>query len=284
MSPEELREKILENHWLQGSVVAYSKLAAKQQELNIPPLLTAKDDKEYLVIVVNMSCDVVFGNSTELPDIECQLCEVNPRAKNSNHKLVDPRHMVLEHQGKKLDIFMRGRILVDRTLFAEMVPDSQLDQKKLDSLIRWKVSQYNRLALPESLIHRIGHVLRGKSFLKWVKEHAHILEGIFIELSSLAELSQDQDYELGILVVVESNKLTDGINIVDLTISLDEILLMPLTLCKGIIVLNYDYDKQDLDNVISSNEFTYDMLKRFRRYPLDHFSLDPELNTAPISI
>lgn len=278
-----LRQSILDNGWRQGSLIRCDRLisAANEMGIEIPDV---PDRPDAYLILVSTSCDVVYGDKGQLPCVEAQLCFVNPKAKNTNAKVTDPRKMVLSHEDQKLDIHMKGATALDRELLSDIQPDSILDEAAVNSLIRWKVAHYNRLALPETLVERIGSKLRDKEFLKWVKRNSDYLEGIFLEVRPLIELDRESSYELGVICVVDFSKMGNEKNIPTLTTEFDELLVSPLSETLGINLLNESYPDEGLDSVLGSNDFTYDLLKRFRRYPLDHFSLDPELNDAPISV
>lgn len=282
-NPDNSRQVLLDLEWRQGSVVSCQELqaAANRHGISIPELPSCTDT---YIVIISMSCDVVYGNFEVLPNVEAQVCRLNPKAKNSNAKIIDPRKMMLLHDGGKYDVSMNGAIAFDRTLLLHTKPISKLSNDTLNSLLRWKVAQYNRLALPESLVNRIGGVLRDSNFQKWVKEYAQYFEGIFIELNNFEELQESEAYEIGIICVVNAAKLNEEVNIFDISIKFEELIIQPMSKVEKVTLLNDNYEQEGLDAVISSNEFTYDLLKRFRRYPLDHFSLDPEQNDAPVSI
>lgn len=282
-NPTDSRQTLLELEWRQGSIISCQQLLAAANEHGIP-IPELPDNPVAHIIIISMSCDVVYGDFEVLPNVEAQVCFLNPKAKNSNAKIIDPRKMVLLHDESKFDVSMNGAVSFNRAVLLHTRPTSKLLLDSLNSLLRWKVAQYNRLALPEELVNRIGNVLRDKKFQKWVKQYAHYFEGIFIELNSFEELKENETYALGIICVVNAAKLNDEVNIIELSSQFEELIIQPISEVEKVMLLNDTYDQEGLDAVISSNEFTYDMLKRFRRYPLDHFSLDPEQNDAPVSI
>ncbi|PSW72177.1 hypothetical protein C9J41_17830 [Photobacterium sp. GB-50] len=282
-APDLLRQKLLDNGWLQGSVIDFTSLfdAAKEHGLEngFPPNGTTDKYENAQVIIISMSCDVVFGNiDNELPKIECYICPVNKKLKPNNAKISDPRKMVLIHNNQKLDVRMKNHLFIDRQLLSHLKPSSQLAQNELNSLIRWKVALYNRLGLPESLVARITDVTRRKDFLKWMDDNSDKIEGLFLELPDCSELPITEKYKIGAICLLDSSKI-DNNDISELDEQFHELFLSYLDNIDSIELLNTtEYGNQYIDNVISTDEFTYDMLKRFRRYPLDHLSLNPAQN------
>ncbi|EPA8653977.1 hypothetical protein ACQ7RL_003467 [Photobacterium damselae] len=283
--PDLLRQKLLDNGWLQGSVIDFTSLfdAAKEHGLEngFPPNGTV--DTNAQVIIMSMSCDVVFGNKdNELPKIECYICPVNKKLKPNNAKISDPRKMVLIHNKQKLDVRMKNHLFIDRQLLLHLKPSSQLAQNELNSLIRWKVALYNRLGLPENLVERIGDALRDKDFLHWMTQNSDKIEGLFIELPNNSELPHDEKYQIGVICLLDNSKVSNN-DVSEFDEQFYECLLSNLEAIDSIELLNStEYADQGIDNVIPTNDFTYDMLKRFRRYPLDHLSLNPDQNDALI--
>lgn len=275
MDSSEIRSTLLSNGWRQGSVIETSVISAQAQKtgLVLPEIFDADD---FICIVLNSSCDVVFGKLDELPQVQVVLAKRG--SKKTNNKVSDPRKMVLFHSNDKYDVQMQWIFSIDRKLFLEMTPNSTLVANQLNALIRWKVALYNRLTLPESLVCRIGHVLREKPLLAWLKEKSHCLEGVFFEISTLEELSTSETYQVGVICIVNASETTEENNLLSLGQSFSELMVMPLGEIPGIDLLNEGYAEEGIDDVMISGDFTYDMLKRFRRYPFDHFSLDPAHN------
>lgn len=280
--PDLLRQKLLDNGWLQGSVIDFTSLfdAAKMHGLEngFPSNETVENDAK--VVIINMSCDVVFGKCDELPQVECYICPINNKLNKNNAKISDPRKMVLIHNQKKLDVRMKNHLFIDRRLLSHLKPSSQLAQNELNSLIRWKVSLYNRLGLPESLVERIGDVLRDRDFLRWMTQNSDKIEGLFIELHNDTELPNDEKYKIGVICLLDNSKVSNN-DMSEFDEQFYKYLLSNLEVIDSIELLNStEYANQGIDNVIPTNDFTYDMLKRFRRYPLDHLSLNPDQNDA----
>ncbi|CAG9416470.1 hypothetical protein [Providencia alcalifaciens] len=278
---EKLRSKILNNNWLQGSVIdcyTLKEAAAKITDSNIDDFILGIEEREqYCVVVISMSCDVVYGNCDALPNVECYISPVkNGTARNEN--IADPRRMVLNHNGKKLELDMAKKISIDRRILAIVGPDSQLAGNAINSIIRWTVSQYNRLGLPESLVRRIGNILRDKDFCRWLSENSNVIEGIFIELPTLKELDDEEVYEIGFVCLADCSG-QEAIELDELEKEFYDVFLTKLDKIETIKLLNHtDYSDQDISAVIATDDFTYDMLKRFRRYHLDHYSLDSGKN------
>ena len=277
MDSNDIRNTLFSNGWRQGSVIESSVITKKANDLklDIPELFNNAD---FLCIVLNSSCDVIFDSFDELPQVQVVLAKKG--TKKTNSKVSDPRKMVLYHDDHKYEVKMQWIFPVDRKLLLELKPISILEKNQLNALIRWKVALYNRLTLPESLVNRIGLVLRNNSFLKWLKEKSHCLEGLFFEISTLEELDSSEAYRIGVLCIVDAAKMTAGDNLLSLGQSFSEFMIEPLGQASGVDLLNDNYEEEGIDDVMISGDFTYDMLKRFRRYPLDHFSLDPDQNDS----
>ncbi|HEK0450284.1 hypothetical protein [Proteus terrae] len=277
---DDLRSSILSNGWRQGSVIDYHTLKESAEKFgsNIDSsILDVEEKGEYCVIVISMSCDVVYGDCNALPTVECYISHVKNGTAN-NEKIANPRKMVLNHNERKLELDMAKKIFIDRRILSTVSPDSQLEDSAINSVIRWTVAQYNRLGLPESLVCRIGGVLRDRDFFRWLSKNANIIEGIFIELSTLKELNDKEIYEIGFVCLVDFAE-QEVIELDKLEEEFNNVFLTKLSGIKTIKLLNNtDYNKQYISAVMTTEDFTYDMLKRFRRYPLDHFSLDSDKN------
>lgn len=120
--------------------------------------------------------------------------------------------------------------------------------------------------------------VKDRDFFRWLSKNANIIEGIFIELSTLKELNDKEIYEIGFVCLVDFAE-QEVIELDELEEEFNDVFLTKLSGIKTIKLLNNtDYNRQYISAVMTTEDFTYDMLKRFRRYPLDHFSLDSDKN------
>lgn len=290
MTKDEKRQSIYKNGWRQGSIISLKTLKEHIERNNIDSAISLPDpnkvkktDSAY-VVVINMSCDVVFGKEDQLPQIKCLLCW--PKSNTlSNSALPDPRQFVLNHCGKTLSFRMKDRLFVHIDSFCHVKPDYQLSDEEVNALVRWKVAQFNRLGLPEALASRIGDALQSEKFMGWINKTSSKLEGIFLEIKPMAELPENIPYKVGVIAVADSSK-TNQTDIFDIAQEIEMTLLEPLREKDGIELLNdsKQYEEEGIEPALSSSEFSYDMLKRFRRFYLDHYSLDPDSNSAPIAV
>lgn len=288
MTNEEVRQSIDESGWRQGSIISYSKLKEHIDEQELDKAITLpnpdkikKPGRAY-VVVINMSCDVVYGAVDQLPQVKCLLCW--PKSSEaSNSDLQDPRQFVLQLDGQTLTFRMKDRLFVHKHALCHIKPDAQLTDEQVNSLVRWKVAQFNRLGLPEALAARIGHILDAPTFIDWVTETAPKLEGIFLEIKPMSELSHDVPYKVGVIAVANSSTSNQA-DVFDMAETIETALLEPLRAVSNIQLLNdsEQYEEEGQEAAVSSSIFSYDMLKRFRRFYLDHHSLDPDSNSAPV--
>lgn len=281
----EMRKEILNNGWRQGSLIKFNTIKAysNEEKLCLLPAHDEFDEPESVYLVaINMSCDVIFGDTKSLPEVKFLVCHQKNGGTKRNDKIQDPRKMVLEHDGNVLSFEMKDRAFIHKSVLANIKPDGYLSEDQVKSLVRWKVAQFNRLGLPEDLVELIGSSLRNRNFLKWVKSIASKAEGVFLEVRAIVENKNVKKYELGVLVVADSGRAKlEDINLMEE--KLQDLLLEGLRNIQEINLLNdSEYPEQGLDSVISSSDFTYDMLKRFRRYYLDEYSLDPGASNSPI--
>ncbi|WP_394245362.1 hypothetical protein [Vibrio astriarenae] len=288
MTNEEVRQAIDGNSWRQGSIISYSKLQEHIDAQKLDKVITLpnpdkiKKPGRAFVVVINMSCDVVYGAVDQLPQIKCLLCWPK-NGETSNSDLQDPRQFVLQSEGQTLTFRMKDRLFVHKHALCNIKPDAQLTDEQVNSLVRWKVAQFNRLGLPEALATRIGDILNAPTFLDWVTETAPKLEGIFLEIKPMSELTDDIPYEIGVIAVANSSTSNQS-DVFDIAETIDTALLEPLRNVSNIQLLNdsEQYEHEGQEAAMSSSEFSYDMLKRFRRFYLDHHSLDPDSNSAPV--
>ncbi|CAK2226438.1 conserved hypothetical protein [Vibrio crassostreae] len=288
MTNEEVRQAIDGSGWRQGSIISYSKLKEHIDEQELDNVITLPNPEKIkkpgsaFVVVINMSCDVVYGAVDQLPQIKCLLCWPK-NGETSNSDLQDPRQFALQSEGQTLIFRMKDRLFVHKHALCNIKPDAQLTDEQVNSLVRWKVAQFNRLGLPEALATRIGDILNAPTFLDWVTEAAPKLEGIFLEIKPMSELKDDIPYEIGVIAVANSSTSNQS-DVFDIAETIDTTLLEPLRNVSNIQLLNdsEQYEHEGQEAAVSSSEFSYDMLKRFRRFYLDHHSLDPESNSAPV--
>lgn len=288
MTNEEVRQSIDENGWRQGSIISFTNLKKHideqglEQAISLPNPGKIKKPGSAQVVVINMSCDVVYGAIDQLPQVKCLLCW--PKSGDlSNSELQDPRQFVLQQEGQPLVFRMKDRLFVHKNALCHAKPDAQLSDEEVNSLIRWKVAQFNRLGLPEALAERIGDILNSGNFIDWIAKSAPKLEGVFLEIKPMTEIPDEEPYKVGVIAVANSSK-TNQNDIFDIADEIEASLLDPLRAIGNIELLNdsEQYEKEGLEPAVSSSEFSYDMLKRFRRFYLDHYSLDPESNSAPV--
>lgn len=288
MTKDEVRQSIDESGWRQGSIISFLKLKEHIDEqkldeaISLPNPGKIKKPGSAYVVVINMSCDVVYGAVDQLPQVKCLLCW--PKSgETSNSDLQDPRQFVLQSEGQTLTFRMKDRLFVHKHALCHIKPDAQLTDEQVNSLVRWKVAQFNRLGLPEALAARIGDILNAPTFIDWVTETAPKLEGIFLEIKPMSELKDDVPYEVGVIAVANSSKSNQA-DVIDIAEAIETALLEPLRAVSNIQLLNdsEQYEEEGQEAAVSSSLFSYDMLKRFRRFYLDHHSLDPDSNSAPV--
>ncbi|HFD4059224.1 TPA: hypothetical protein ACF3XS_002967 [Vibrio parahaemolyticus] len=286
-----MRETIYSNGWKQGSVIEFQAIKdLEAKEGFVSPLVSLPKDKvkkpgSALLVAINMSCDVVFGKPDQLPHVKFLLCQPNKGGK-VNSELGDPRQFVLDIGGESYLFRMKDRVFVPVELLQHLAPKDQLSEDSLNSLIRWKVAQFNRLGLPESLASRVMDIFNAPELDNWFGQNSQYLEGIFIEVNPRGEeLPETEKYQIGVVAVVKS-KEAKGTKLIDIQEDLDKLIIERLKGVNNLHVLNdtEEYQDQYIETAMSSSDFTYDMLKVFRRYYLDHYSLDPEDNTAPVGV
>lgn len=282
MTTEQVREKLLARGWRQGACIGVSTvlealqacgLSHKRTELE--ELSGSGESAGYLVAMIS-SCDVVYGDLEELPRVEFQLCKPKSiSGQNSKHS--NPRYMIIRLQDKKHVAHMRDSISLQKEMLLDLSPDFMLEAGAVNAMVRWKASLYNRLTLPETLVKRIAGCLRNRPFEAFLKRYHERLEGIFFEISSLEELGDD-DYDLGIMAILK-NMDTSPAETLEIREQLDSVLVAPIREVDGVNLLNdTEYEAQGLDLIMAKQDVTFDLLERFRKYHLDHFSLEPEFN------
>ncbi|MDN7129971.1 hypothetical protein J6I92_08810 [Pseudidiomarina sp. 1APR75-15] len=286
MSPTEVRCALYKLGWRQGAYIGGSDLlefvanCQRWSELaaTVRQALHGNEDTALLVAIVS-SCDVIYGNLSELPCVEFQICRETKKSA-ANKKYSDHRFMVLQVNGKTHRAHMKDSVLLPKELLLELPPDATLTLPEVNSIVKWKTSHYNRLALPESLVERLGDCLRGKPFKRFIEQYNEILEGIYFEVSTLEELAADVDYSMGVIAIVKDMEIRQA-QLIQIGEELEEALLSRIRHVDGVILLNdSEYEDEGLHVVMTKQEVTFDMLERFRKYYLDHFSLDPEHNDS----
>lgn len=283
MTQDAIRKRLLSQGWCQGACISLSvvlevlddRAEFVQTKLALEKLFV--DDTDAYLVAVMSSCDIVFEDLNNLPQTEFQLLR-QKKTKGTNKRHSDPRYMILTVNGVKHRACMPDTVMLPRCLLLDLKPNFILDNRDTNSLVRWKASHYNRLALPEALVGRIGSCLRSKAFNDFITANHEQLEGVYFEVSPLRELEDRESYDIGVIVIPKELGIPMEKQI-ELETELESAFLSPLRDIEGINLLNdSEYEAQQIDNVMVKQRVSFELLERFRKYHLDHYSLDPEFN------
>lgn len=191
-------------------------------------------------VVVSQDCDLVHDDYDDEPVVEVLLAKRIADSEKRSELLAgkNPRHLQLRMSDENGKFFAEARPfdrwMVPRHHFEQYGPDAvvSLDRDSLERIPDWLAKRYNRPALPDAFNDRTS-TARSK-FLKLLQKKHKYVTGIFVELSTYEELS-DEPYVIGIHVVAQRALWQDEA-------ALEEVGLMTTRLealfceCKGISV------------------------------------------------
>jgi hypothetical protein len=200
---------IQELGWRQGSVLE----AATVQQLPEPfvPPLAAGD----FVLVISQSCDVVHPSYELEPTVEMLAVRAIPdTAKDGNLFFAkNPRKLQFQHDGfngaQLYEISIHERVRTPRPLLEAAPPSASvtLDPDLVDLISRWVGKRYTRAAFPDTFNKRCSTA--AKDIRKALKQHGHLISGVFVRIDPLDEAQDDQPYSVILVLSMRPEVASD---------------------------------------------------------------------------
>lgn len=199
--------RAIEGHgWRQGAVLG-SALAARARACAPQGLSVAETD---WLIVTSHDCDVVNGKLEKEPVVEVLRAAIVQQKKPD--KLQEwgrnPREMQLEANngadGKVvLSVKVHERWSVPREWLEEEAPRQVLDDKPRRLIAEWLAKRYIRAAFPSAFDRRWRPKM--KDWTTLLEKHSQWVQGVYLRLSTLAELDEGQPYQIDLIVAVPAS-------------------------------------------------------------------------------
>jgi hypothetical protein len=225
-------EQIRANHWRQGCVLLPEQLP---EEVLASFSLPVGDGR--LLYVLTHDCDLVQADFTKEPYVELLLITPVSVADGNlthgkNSRLLDFNVGVSAYRASCHD-----RFRIDRQLLAKQAPSAvhPIDTALCDLITDWISKRYIRPAFPDAFNIRLNREAR--AIRKYLKKYGQMFERIYIICNpQLEELSDDEDYQLTVWLVLEDPEAGPGDvrTAQELVVQLEQI----LDGCRGIKVLD----------------------------------------------
>lgn len=199
--------------WMQGSVFSWEAIRELEK---FEPLL-AYPPKTLFVILDN-DCAVVNEDAAKEPFIEVVAATMINRGESPYKNRRNPRKLHLEVRAggeiQWLSIDMAHRHYLNHDCLREIAPDPKYtfdrDQKAI--LISWLAARYTRSTFPDEFNRRIGPAVssmrkffEGQDKAGSGADALRAILGIYFDLDSVDELSDEVNYGLSVLVLVAND-------------------------------------------------------------------------------
>jgi hypothetical protein len=194
----------IERHgWRQGAVLG-ANLSEKARKL--APRGMGFTESDWL-IVTSHDCDVVNGSLEKEPTVEVLRASVVQQQK-PDKQLVwgrNPREMQLavgDSAGGSVVLSMKvhERWSMPRELLASEAPHRVLDDKTRRLIAEWLAKRYIRAAFPTAFDARWRSKM--KDWTGLLEAQSQWVQGIYLRLSTQAELGNDTPYKVHLIVAV----------------------------------------------------------------------------------
>jgi hypothetical protein len=201
----------IERHgWRQGAVLG-ANLAAEARKLAPSGIVFAESD---WLIVTSHDCDVVNGRLEKEPTVEVLRASVVQQKKPDKQQVWgrNPREMqVAADDGVGgqvvLSVKVHERWSMPRELLASEAPHRVLDDKTRRLIAEWLAKRYIRAAFPTAFDARWRSKM--KDWTSLLEAQSQWVQGIYLRLSTQAELGDDKPYKVHLIVAVPAASTKD---------------------------------------------------------------------------
>lgn len=193
---KDLRERIKERGWKQGSIIAAS-------DLSIDP----NPFSHYLIL--SQTCDVLCHNLKSEPNVELLPLKILPKQKPDKNLFngFNPRRIQfqfnLNNKPTWVESGIKDLILLPRKelLDKSPCPDASILPQNLRDLCLWRAARYLRPAFPENFEEAFK--LIKEDFKELAEEHHLLIDSMLIHYEPSGELATGEKYELQILLLMK---------------------------------------------------------------------------------
>lgn len=215
-------------------------------------------------VVVTQDCDIVHEKTEEEPFVEFIIGNFSEDKSCKNGK--NPRKLHLENNGQILEFIIHNRFFVKKDSlskfdFLNVFLKLTVDNKKI--LKKWLGNRYTRAAFPDEFNNRLAKAKVSKLIEKGISSK---VSHIFFEVED-KELSDKENYQLNVMVVVDDSAGIEKDNIEDVYFEVfDKI--------EGI---------ESNIRVVSENEVTLNELHSYKRWDKDSISFSNQNQSLPVN-
>ncbi|MBK9386462.1 MAG: hypothetical protein IPN34_16745 [Planctomycetes bacterium] len=204
---------VIERHgWRQGAVLGAG-LVAKARILAPNGIVFAEND---WLIVTSHDCDIVNWNLEKEPTVELLRASVVPKEKPDKQQVWgrNPREMQLAaNDGAGGQVVLSAKVherwSMPRDLLASEAPHRFLDNKTRRLIAEWLAKRYIRAAFPTAFDARWRSKM--KDWIDLLEGQSQLIQGIYLRLSTQAELSYNEPYKTHLIVAAPAEATTDPV-------------------------------------------------------------------------
>lgn len=201
----------IERHgWRQGALLA-ARLAAEARRLAPSGIVFAESD---WLIVTSHDCDVVNGRLEKEPTVELLRAAVVQQKKPDKQQVWgrNPREMQLAAADGAggpvvLSVNVHERWAMPRELLVSEAPHRVLDDKTRRLIAEWLAKRYIRAAFPTAFDARWRSKM--KAWTGLLEDQSQWVQGIYLRLSTQAELDDPTPYKVHLIVAVPAASTKD---------------------------------------------------------------------------
>lgn len=201
----------IERHgWRQGAVLG-TNLAAEARKFAPNGIVFAESD---WLIVTSHDCDVVNGKLEKEPTVEVLRAAVVQQKKPDKTQVWgrNPREMQLAADNGPdgpvvLSVKVHERWAMPREVLAWEAPQRVLDDKTRRLIAEWLAKRYIRAAFPTAFDARWRSKM--KDWTGLLEVQSRWVQGIYLRLSTHAELDDDKPYKVHLIVAVPAASTKD---------------------------------------------------------------------------
>jgi len=197
---------VVDHGWRQGAVLGPA-LAARARACAPPGVAFADDD---WLILTSHDCDIQNGSLRKEPFVEIIRAEVMSRGNHDRQQAWgrNPRTLRFPIEDGKdspvLRCHVHERWMLPRELLATEAPLRFVSDKARRVIAEWLAKRYIRSAFPTAFDLRWRR--KAKEWTIVLERHSAWLQGVYLRLSTLAELGQEVPYKCHIILAVPASQ------------------------------------------------------------------------------
>lgn len=271
------RYRVVELGWRQGAIL--DRRLAKSAWEHAPERVE-QGDRDHL-LVTSHDCDVLNASIAKEPLVEVLRARAlddsagqrGPFASGRNPRAMRLSEVSVRGRDVALDLAVHDRWGIPRELLMEEAPVDCLPPREGRLVAEWIAKRYIRSAFPTEFDRRWSG--RAKAWRRLLKRHSFWIQGVYLRLHTLRELSDDDPYKCDLMLAIPPSRS----ELPEWPKARDEIegeftefwtRLGPIIECGSVEVLTTDL-------------ITLDDIARYQRFDADWVSFEDETTVTPIA-